>query len=69
MARGQALSEIPIASAVARRPLWGVLSLALTVLGGCGQDNVVGLSRTHFLADVGFKLRERDARLRQKIFP
>jgi hypothetical protein len=40
----------------------------LTVLGGCGQDNVVGLSRTQFLADVGFKLRECEARLRRKIF-
>jgi hypothetical protein len=40
----------------------------LTVLGGCGQDNVVGISRTQFLADVGFKLREREVRLRRKIF-
>jgi hypothetical protein len=40
----------------------------LTVLGGCGQDNVVGLSRTQFLADVGFKLRECELRLRRKIF-
>jgi hypothetical protein len=37
-------------------------------LGGCGQDNVVGLSRTQFLADVGFKLRECEVRLRRKIF-
>ena len=29
---------------------------------------VVGLSRAHFLADVGFKLREREVRLRRKIF-
>jgi hypothetical protein len=39
----------------------------LAVLGGCGQDNVVGLSRTQFLADVGFKLKECEVRLRRKI--
>jgi hypothetical protein len=33
--------------------------------GGCGQDNVVGPSRTQFLADVGFKLRERRCVWRQ----
>jgi hypothetical protein len=43
--------------------------VCLTVLGGCGQDNVVGLSRTQFLADVGFKLRECEVRLKRKIFP
>ena len=37
-------------------------------MGGCGQDNVVGLSRTQFLADVGFKLRECEVRLGRKIF-
>ena len=30
----------------------------LNRLGGHGQDNVVGLSRTQFLADVGFKPEE-----------
>jgi hypothetical protein len=50
-------------SAVPGRP-----SGVLTVLGGCGQDNVVGLSRTQFLADVGFKLREYAVRLRRQIF-
>jgi hypothetical protein len=44
------------------------LGRALNRLGGCGQDNVVGLSRTQFLADVGFKLRECELRLRRKIF-
>jgi hypothetical protein len=39
----------------------------LTVLGGCGQDSLVGLGRTQFLADAGFKLREREVRLRRKI--
>jgi hypothetical protein len=51
-------------SAVPGRPS-GVL---ITVFGGCGQDNVVGLSRTQFLADVGFKLGECEVCLRRKIF-
>ena len=33
--------------------------------GGCSQDNVVGLSPTQFLADVGFKLRECEVHLRR----
>jgi hypothetical protein len=41
---------------------------ALNRFGGCGQDHVVGLSRTEFLADVGFKLRDREVRWKRKIF-
>jgi hypothetical protein len=40
----------------------------LNRFGGCGQDNGVGLSRTQFLADVGFNLRDYEVRLRRKIF-